>query len=194
MCDDSDRELTWKLLYGAALGLQYLHARGVVHTDLRSESIIIGSDLVPKLCGLRKCYMPENPNDRSKLNWMAPEVVLDDLSVSIESNVYSFGMCIWEAITLELPWDDGDHKTVRSKLLDGILPDRPTAIDDAEWDLITKMCAADPKERVSITYVVNRLKQFLVKDLPTASGETQVRNVRNEQMLVLLHHTLTILF
>lgn len=104
--------------------------------------------------------------------------------VSIESNVYSFGMCIWEVITLELPWEDSDCKAIRSKLLDGILPDRLATIDDAEWDLITKMCASVPNERINITYVVNRLKQFLVKDLPTSSGDAQVRLVCDEQMLV----------
>ncbi|KAE8961063.1 hypothetical protein PR003_g31115 [Phytophthora rubi] len=34
----------WKYLYEAALGLEYLHERGIVHAELRCSNILIGSD------------------------------------------------------------------------------------------------------------------------------------------------------
>ncbi|GAB9477154.1 Tkl protein kinase, partial [Globisporangium polare] len=95
---------------------------------------------------------------------MSPEIARDDSSATVESNIYAFGGCIWEALALQLPWKRMDLDSIREQLTDGELPRRPAGIEDAEWDLITKMCATDPSERVNISYVVNRLKQF-VNDL-----------------------------
>ncbi|KAF1784152.1 Protein kinase-like domain [Phytophthora cactorum] len=39
----------WTKLHEAALGIQYLHARGVVHGDLKGNNIVIGSDMKAKV-------------------------------------------------------------------------------------------------------------------------------------------------
>ncbi|KAG2772277.1 hypothetical protein Pcac1_g8123 [Phytophthora cactorum] len=39
----------WTKLHEAALGIQYLHARGVVHGDLKGNNIVIGSDMKVKV-------------------------------------------------------------------------------------------------------------------------------------------------
>ncbi|KAE9043087.1 hypothetical protein PR001_g2992 [Phytophthora rubi] len=39
----------WSKLHEAALGVQYLHARGVVHGDLKGNNIVIGSDMKAKV-------------------------------------------------------------------------------------------------------------------------------------------------
>ncbi|KAE9100839.1 hypothetical protein PF005_g13122 [Phytophthora fragariae] len=43
----------WKYLYEAALGLEYLHERGIVHAELRCSNILIGSDGTAKLADFR---------------------------------------------------------------------------------------------------------------------------------------------
>lgn len=43
------RPAMWKLLHEAALGLEYLHERGIVHGDLRCGNILISSDGLAKL-------------------------------------------------------------------------------------------------------------------------------------------------
>ncbi|KAE9261383.1 hypothetical protein PF008_g32864, partial [Phytophthora fragariae] len=39
----------WLKLLEAAFGVQYLHARGVVHGDLKGNNIVIGGDLKAKV-------------------------------------------------------------------------------------------------------------------------------------------------
>ncbi|KAE9216492.1 hypothetical protein PF004_g14433 [Phytophthora fragariae] len=39
-----EKRTMWKYLYEAALGLEYLHERGIVHAELRCSNISIGSD------------------------------------------------------------------------------------------------------------------------------------------------------
>uniref|UniRef100_K3W5P2 Protein kinase domain-containing protein n=1 Tax=Globisporangium ultimum (strain ATCC 200006 / CBS 805.95 / DAOM BR144) TaxID=431595 RepID=K3W5P2_GLOUD len=42
----------WKYLYEAALGVQYLHQRNIVHGGLQCANIVVGSDGVAKVTGL----------------------------------------------------------------------------------------------------------------------------------------------
>lgn len=150
LSDDRNRGLTWKCLYEAALGLQYLHSRGIIHKDRRSDNILLGSDLVAKLCGLRQIRRHfEHKRDRTI--WEAPEISRDDDSSPriAASDIYAFDKCIWEALTLELPSI-------------GFSSSQPASIGDGEWDLISKMCAFNPSERESAAYVVNRQRQFLI--------------------------------
>ncbi|GAB9476770.1 Tkl protein kinase, partial [Globisporangium polare] len=157
--DESNRPLTWKLLYQAALGLQYIHNRGVVHGALYTDSIIVGSNFIAQLGGLRRSFF--GGDGRSRFHWKSSETADDPYCTSIASDVYAFGMCIWEAATLELPWRDTPIVAICANLRTGRLPDRPTSMDDAVWDLVTKMCTFKPSARVNIDYVVNRLSQFV---------------------------------
>lgn len=167
--DKPSRSSTWNCLYKAALGLQHLHLRNVIHGSLRSENIIVGSNSVTKLCGIGESMYKLHSEKRETLNWITPEQAqlstrgLGMSSVSIPADIYAFGMCIWEALTLELPWQSDDYRRIDEKLRNGELPARSAGTSDLEWDLITKMCATEPSARVSITYVVDKLKQ-LVRD------------------------------
>lgn len=166
---ESNRTSTWKPLFDAALGLQYLHAQGVVHGDIRSENIEVGSDGTARLaCGVRNYRDLPVDTARSVKNWMAPEVfrsVFDQrtepLDVSLASDIYAFGMCVWEVMTRELPWHGVVDWDIDSRLRRGRLPSRPESMDDEQWDLVTKMCAAEPSKRVKMSYVVNRLKRLV---------------------------------
>lgn len=186
--DESNRVSLWKRLYEAALGLQYLHHRDVVHGDVRSENIIVGSDRVAKWNGVCEDQDLSGVAERSRLTWMAPELIqsLFDLPAkTAAADVYAFGMCVWEAVTLEVPWKGHSDHNIYSNVSEGMLPERPASIQDAEWDLITSMCTADPSERATIGYVVNRLKQFVldhgqssgavVQEPSSSSGHSTVR-------------------
>lgn len=166
LSDDSKRALTWKCLYETGLGLQHLHNRGIVHKNLRGDSIIVGSDSVAKLCGLR--HLDRYGDDGSRSIWKAPEIVniFYDPPLTTACDIYAFGKCIWAALTLELPGK-------------GFSVDRPANIGDEEWDLIMEMCADKPSERVNIACVVIRLKQFLIEGehdhKSTSGGSIKVR-------------------
>ncbi|GAB9476440.1 Serine/threonine protein kinase [Globisporangium polare] len=163
---DANRDSLWQCLLSAALGLQYPHSRDVVHGDLRGDNIIVGANSVVKLCSVRENWNVFHTSDRNVLNWMTPELLKGDVggksNSSLASDIYAFGMCIREALTRGLPWKDTFMGDIYERVSTGQLPARPESIGDPQWDLISKMCAFNPSERVTITYVVNRLKQFVL--------------------------------
>lgn len=161
----------WTHLYEAALGLEYLHERGIVHGDLRCSNILIGSDGQAKLAnfGLSRS---NGSGLTSKVvvgsaRWQAPEFG-DGVLPSFESDVYSLGMTILEATTRKIPWSDQDdtrawfHRTRWAPETDeGHPPGSPPA---EIRDLVWRMCCHDPHKRVSLSSVVYELDQLILKE------------------------------
>ncbi|EGZ20905.1 hypothetical protein PHYSODRAFT_491476, partial [Phytophthora sojae] len=66
----------WAKLHEAALGVQYLHARSVVHGDLKGNNIVIGSDRKAKVTdfGLSSIIGDDGNSEISAAShWVAPE-------------------------------------------------------------------------------------------------------------------------
>ncbi|KAK1944505.1 Dual specificity protein kinase pyk3 [Phytophthora citrophthora] len=80
---------------------------------------------------------------------------------SFATDVYAFGMCILEALTRTVPWAGLDIEKIRT--LKGnlsLLPPRPKYISVQAWTLIEKMCAADPKNRITLSEASQELKRL----------------------------------
>ncbi|RLN51329.1 hypothetical protein BBJ28_00027153, partial [Nothophytophthora sp. Chile5] len=89
--------------------------------------------------------------------WKSPEC-LDGGVATFASDIFSFGMCIVEAVSGALPWGNHiDDIVVKYHVTKGELPQRPAVLEDEEWDLVQRMCCSDPKQRLNIVSVVVRL-------------------------------------
>ncbi|KAG3138511.1 hypothetical protein PI126_g16883 [Phytophthora idaei] len=163
----------WTKLYEAALGVQYLHTRGVVHGDLKGNNIVVGSDFKAKVTdfGLSSIESSDvQPIVSAAWNWLAPECLSETKArPTSASDVYSLGMCIVEALRVVeavrsgrgtqpcFPWANPDKASVIYNASRGNLPYRPTVCKDKQWDLIKRMCALDPTHRIKISTVVDEL-------------------------------------
>ncbi|KAG7376470.1 Leucine-rich repeat serine/threonine-protein kinase 2 [Phytophthora pseudosyringae] len=161
----------WQKLRQSALGLQYLHQHSIVHGDLKCDNILVADDGKAKLTdfGLStiRRYVDSEQEQNTNTSvvgaqrWKAPECLAGALP-SFESDVYSFGMCILQAISGEFPWGPRmPDAAVRFHVRRGVLPPRPKGFDDdAHWDLVRQMCCFDPQQRLKLPVVVQRLARF----------------------------------
>ncbi|KAG7376383.1 hypothetical protein PHYPSEUDO_013651 [Phytophthora pseudosyringae] len=125
----------WPKLYEAALGLLYLHRMRVVHGDLNCNNILIGPDGFAKLTdfGLSSIEALEEPGNNSDskdetvaigaVRWKDPEV-LEGEDATFEADVYSFGMCIIEAVSGNYPWGSRLDAVVTYSVKNGIILER----------------------------------------------------------------------
>jgi hypothetical protein len=110
------RELTWArraaLAGDAAAGMLHLHTRrpAIVHRDLKSPNLLVTADWQCKVAdvGLSKIVEDAAASAHSTVTninprWLAPEVFLG-ARASPATDVYAFGLILWELLTWELPW------------------------------------------------------------------------------------------
>jgi WNK lysine deficient protein kinase len=94
-------------------GLAYLHARGIIHRDLKCDNIFVnGSQGQVKIGDLGLAAVVRRRGNGASCvvgtpEFMAPEVYAEDYDE--RADVYSFGMCVLEMVTLEYPYSECVH-------------------------------------------------------------------------------------
>jgi len=100
-----------------ARGMSYLHSRSppIVHHDLKPANLLVDSKWNLKISDFGmsrikyRAYLqksnPELETAGGTPEWMSPEALRND-NVDELSDVYSFGIILWELITLNYPWHE----------------------------------------------------------------------------------------
>ena len=95
-----------------AKAMNYLHSRvpPIVHRDLKSLNILIDQSGNVKLCDFGMARTKEHTYIATKHiagspSWMAPEVLRGD-DFNELSDIYAFGVVMWELLTRKVPWAD----------------------------------------------------------------------------------------
>lgn len=116
--------LPWwlRISFSVQLGraLLYLHTKGIMHRDIKSKNLIVDSRWRLKLCdfGLSRAVIDDRPRRYSTCgtdDWLAPEIALGR-EYSFPSDVFSFGMVIFELIFRERP----NNGAIRHDFLNGV--------------------------------------------------------------------------
>lgn len=142
--------------------LDYAHSEDVIHRDIKPSNIIIGDDNKPYLTdfGLAKTKRSEDSfitdNDLHHLGgtipYMAPEQLKGDMLWSKKSDLYSFGVVVYEVLTGQLPYKGRNNTEVVVYIAsDNTPPLLPTIANPnlpkrAEVTLL-RMLSKDPDER-----------------------------------------------
>ena len=174
-----------QLALDAARGMAYLHARALIHRDLKSGNLLVSatgtvkvadfgtSKLVKTLTGFdEQLRVPQfsgaqnTSNSQSlaltkgvgTLAWMAPEV-LDGGRYGLPADVYSFGIVLWELATQTLPWLDKQRTwDIANAVLAGERPDlQLVAPDSPLLDPMQQCWRPDPRGRPTFEQVVTAL-------------------------------------
>eukprot|EP00210_Caulerpa_lentillifera_P005373 g5135.t1 len=149
----SDWALRVQVARDIAAGVAHMHHNGIVHRDLTSYNIVIkneqGRQWVAKVCDFDRSrevpatgFVPRSDTFANSPAWAAPEV-LGDQDYSIQADVYSMGVILWELITLKNPNElyehsvrvnrDFSHRSIREQLLselyDFSAPDLPEIME-----------------------------------------------------------------
>ncbi|XP_059367978.1 serine/threonine-protein kinase PAK 6b [Carassius carassius] len=135
--------------------LCYLHAQGVIHRDIKSDSILLTLDGRVKLSDFGFCAQisKDIPKRKSLVGtpyWMAPEVV-SKTPYSTEVDMWSLGIMVVEMIDGEPPYFSETPIAAMKRLRDEPAPTARNInrISPVLRDFLDSMLTRDPLERAS---------------------------------------------
>eukprot|EP00727_Mastigamoeba_balamuthi_P005985 m51a1_g2005 putative serine threonine kinase (1105) ;mRNA; f:1236473-1242721 len=126
------------ILKDVAAGMAYLHSYNpcILHCDLKSSNIMLASNMQAKVCdfGLtvfthktkKPSSMGGGEGEMGSLFWSSPEVLAGE-QFTTKSDVYAFGVIVWETVTRKVPYKDLNPLAVVSRVVEERL--RPDCTD-----------------------------------------------------------------
>uniref|UniRef100_A0A8C9V4B8 receptor protein-tyrosine kinase n=1 Tax=Scleropages formosus TaxID=113540 RepID=A0A8C9V4B8_SCLFO len=150
-----------------ACGMSYLARREVVHKDLAARNCVIDDGLQVKITdnALARDLFPMDyhclgDNENRPVRWMALESLLHS-DFSSASDVWSFGVTLWELMTLgQIPYVDIDPFEMAAYLKDGYRIAQPINCPDELFAVMACCWALDPEERPKFQQLVQCLTEF----------------------------------
>jgi len=137
-------------LLGAARGLDALHARGLVHGDVRPANLLVDPSGRAVLLDLLSEHAPSSPERfAGTAAYMAPEHGRGEVA-GPATDMYSLGVVLFEALTGELPFvGSGREIFIRKNTVSAprpslLLPRVPSDLDEMTARLLDRRPAARP--------------------------------------------------
>ncbi|XP_011494410.1 PREDICTED: insulin-like peptide receptor [Ceratosolen solmsi marchali] len=124
-------------------GMAYLAAKKFVHRDLAARNCMVADDLTVKIGDFgmtRDVYETDYYRKGTKgllpVRWMAPESLKDGVFTSF-SDVWSYGVVLWEMVTLaSQPYQGLSNEQVLRYVIDGGVMERPENCPDSLYVLM----------------------------------------------------------
>ncbi|XP_068109593.1 insulin receptor-related protein [Hyperolius riggenbachi] len=149
-------------------GMAYLNAKKFVHRDLAARNCMVSEDLTVKIGDFgmtRDIYETDYYRKGGKsllpVRWMSPESLKDGIFTPY-SDVWSFGVVLWEIATLaEQPYQGMANEQVLHYVMDNGTLDRPEICPDRLYELMHWCWQKTPKNRPSFIQVLESIKDDL---------------------------------
>jgi serine/threonine protein kinase len=139
-----------------ARGIHFLHARSIIHRDLKALNVLLTTDGYARICDFG--YSRELSRQDEKMtnnigtpHWMAPEMLSGTGIYDEKIDVYAYGMVLWEILTKKLPYAGMEAAQIITQvMMNDIRPPIPTATPRPIRELIQLCWMRDPEKRPSL--------------------------------------------
>ncbi|XP_063296316.1 insulin receptor-related protein isoform X2 [Pelobates fuscus] len=149
-------------------GMAYLNAKKFVHRDLAARNCMVSEDLTVKIGDFgmtRDIYETDYYRKGGKsllpVRWMSPESLKDGI-FTLHSDVWSFGVVLWEIATLaEQPYQGLANEQVLHFVIDNGTLEKPDNCPDRLHELMTWCWQKNPKQRPTFIQILESIKNEL---------------------------------
>ncbi|MEE2901808.1 MAG: protein kinase [Myxococcota bacterium] len=178
--------------YKIASALEYAHYRGIIHRDIKPSNVLMSNLGEIKLLDFGIARDPGRSNITQigmalgTPAYMSPEQIRGE-QIDFRADLFSLGVCLFEFLTGEKPWEDDGTQDVARKIL--IEPPRslrelrPDVSFEME-NIILSCLAKDANQRFASTFDLTRaLQSVILRHLDIDSRQRLVIFLNNRQMI-----------
>ena len=176
-------KLPWRevcnYVFQAAIGLQSLHAAGIIHRDVQPSNLLIertGGLKLGDFGSATASFLQEaaagsdgDALPAGAIDYTAPEVFDHDLTTGARADLYSLGCTFYYALTGTVPYPDYDdaekihaHRTLPPQPIRSSASHVPADV----IGLVRKLMAKDPTKRPASMHDVTRALSALARPQP----------------------------
>ncbi|XP_066267163.1 uncharacterized protein [Branchiostoma lanceolatum] len=151
-----------------ANGMIFISQAGYVHGDLAARNVLVGEDLVVKIAdfGLatdvyERGYQRQDAEQKIPVRWMAPERLLREGRYTSKSDVWSFGVVLYEIATLgNVPYPGLDRQLM-DELRGGYREPRPDNCPQEMYSLMLQCWQWEEDDRPEFQQLYDELDRLM---------------------------------
>uniref|UniRef100_A0A672JUQ2 Tyrosine-protein kinase n=1 Tax=Sinocyclocheilus grahami TaxID=75366 RepID=A0A672JUQ2_SINGR len=148
-------------------GMAYLEANQYIHRDLAARNCLVDSNGTIKVTdfGLSRYVLDDeytsSVGSKFPVRWSPPEVLLY-CKFSSKSDIWAFGVLMWEVYTLgRMPYDRWNNTEIVEKITAGHRLYRPQLANDKVYSIMNNCWHERPDERPTFMDLVMTIKDLL---------------------------------
>src|SRR4051812_36976835 len=166
-----------KELFYIIIGLGELHDTNIIHKDFHSGNIFLKEGEIATIgdLGISKSAMDgDNDEIYGIIPYVAPEI-FQGQKYTKASDIYSFGMIMWELMTGRRPfWDQNHDIDLIIGICDGLRPPIVTNAPDGYIELMQECWHSDLNKRPSANYIIIKIMTMIKNEFENRNNPTKI--------------------
>lgn len=182
---DQKIELLWethrlRIAIDIGRGVSYLHDdKNIVHGALQSSNILIDRDFHAKITNFSSAKLKNSakiiPSFSQNMRWRAPEIFEKNAEHTPASNIYSYGMLLWEIASRAYPYKELTDPRVEILIKSGTHEKLREEWPSLYQQQIRNSWKKEPEKRPSAKSIVLELEKMVPKKCWQADPQTQAQ-------------------